>query len=81
MTRRQFPIRPCFAITSNKYQAQTLDKVDIADCHFFSHGQNYVAQSRVGNDASILIKTLVVAKEERVNIYTKNVVYPEVLVN
>ena len=27
MTRRQFPIRPCFAITSNKAEGQTLDKV------------------------------------------------------
>ena len=80
MTRRQFPIRPCFAITSNKAQGQTLDKVGLyIDSHFFSHGQYYVAQSRVGNDASL--KILVVAKEERGNIYTNNVVYPEVLVN
>ena len=66
MTRRQFPIRPCFAITSNKAQGQALDKVGIyIDSHLFSHGQYYVAQSRVGNDASL--KILVVAKEERGN--------------
>ena len=29
MTRRQLSIRPCFAITSNKAQGQTLDKVGI----------------------------------------------------
>ena len=40
MTWMQFPIRPCFAITSNKAQGQTLDKVGIyIDSHFFSHGQ------------------------------------------
>ena len=40
MTRRLFPIRPCFAIPFNKAQGQTLDKVGIyVDSHFFSHGQ------------------------------------------
>ena len=44
MTRRQFPIRPCFAITSNKAEGQTLDKVSIyiyiyINSHFFSHSQ------------------------------------------
>ena len=66
MTWKQFPILPCFAITSNKAQGQTLDKVGThIDSHFFSQGQYYVSQSRVGNDASL--KILVVAKEERGN--------------
>ena len=29
LTRKQFPIRPCFAITSNKVQGQTLSRVGI----------------------------------------------------
>ena len=78
MTRRQFPIRPCFAITSNKSQGQTLSRVGVyLDSHFFSHGQYYVAPSRVGNDSSL--KVLVVGKEAAGKIYTDNVVYPEVL--
>ena len=36
MTRRQFPLRPCFAITSNKAQGQTLKKLgSFWTGHFF----------------------------------------------
>ena len=44
MTRRQFPVRLAFGITSNKSQGQTLKKVGIhLRSNFFSHGQFYVA--------------------------------------
>lgn len=46
--RRQFPIRVCFAMTINKSQGQTLDRVGLylrTPC--FTHGQLYVAFSRV----------------------------------
>eukprot|EP00798_Chlamydomonas_sp_ICE-L_P007849 gene7849-1055_t len=46
-TRRQFPIRPAFAMTINKSQGQTFKKIGIyltAPC--FTHGQLYVAMSR-----------------------------------
>ncbi len=48
LTRRQFPLRLAYAMTYNKSQSQKLSKVllDITSppC---SHGQLYVAQSRV----------------------------------
>ena len=53
-TRKQFPIRVCFAITSNKSQGQTLDRVGIYLKHqFFSHGQLYVALSRCRSSEAI----------------------------
>ena len=48
LRRRQFPIRPCFAMTINKAQGQTLRFVGLhLPQHVFSHGQLYVALSRV----------------------------------
>jgi ATP-dependent DNA helicase PIF1 len=29
LTRKQFPVRPCFGITSNKSQGQTLERVGL----------------------------------------------------
>ena len=48
LERKQFPVRLCFAVTSNKSQGQTLKYVGIyLNQDFFSHGQLYVAMSRV----------------------------------
>ena len=70
--RLEFPIKACFAMTINKAQGQSLKVagVDLRnDC--FSHGQLYVACSRVSSPDS-----LVVLQPEG---QTKNVVYKEVL--
>jgi ATP-dependent DNA helicase PIF1 len=45
--RHQFPIRPAFAMTINKSQGQTFERVGIyLSSTVFSHGQLYVAFSR-----------------------------------
>ena len=67
--RKQFPVRPAFAITSNKAQGQTLSHVGIyLKQGFYSHGQLYVAMSRVGSNDSLKIYS-------DHGVYTSNVVY------
>lgn len=47
--RLQFPIRPAFALTIDKSQGQTLEKLGLfLTSPVFSHGQLYTALSRVG---------------------------------
>ena len=78
-TRLQFPIKPAFGITSNKSQGQTLKRVGLyLDHPFFSHGQLYVAFSRVGawEDLQVLVEN---AGRTTDGIYTNNVVYTEAL--
>lgn len=70
--RIQFPLKVCFAMTINKSQGQSLKMAGIdltEDC--FSHGQFYVACSRVSSARSLVI----LAPEGN----TTNVVYKEVL--
>ena len=48
LQRIQFPIIPAFAMTINKSQGQTFQKIGIfLDRPVFTHGQLYVAGSRV----------------------------------
>jgi ATP-dependent DNA helicase PIF1 len=70
--RIQFPLKLCFAMTINKSQGQSLKLAGIdlrEDC--FSHGQFYVACSRVSSANSLVI----LAPKGN----TANVVYKEVL--
>ncbi|KAI5150384.1 ATP-dependent DNA helicase PIF1 [Enteropsectra breve] len=72
--RLQFPIRLAFAVTINKAQGQSLEICGLdLETECFSHGQLYVACSRVGKPASLYIY----AKDGK----TKNIVYPQVLKN
>jgi hypothetical protein len=48
--RRQFPITPAYCLSVHKSQGQTLQVIGmVGDSDAFSHGQLYVAMSRVGS--------------------------------
>uniref|UniRef100_A0AAF5DM37 ATP-dependent DNA helicase n=1 Tax=Strongyloides stercoralis TaxID=6248 RepID=A0AAF5DM37_STRER len=71
LERRQFPITLAFAITINKSQEQSFNKVGIyVDKLLFSHGQLYVALSRCKKKEGIKIQS---------NSVIKNVVWKEIL--
>ena len=70
--RLQFPVRLAFAMTINKAQGQSLQVCGLElqnPC--FSHGQLYVACSRVGKPSDLFVN----APEGK----TKNIVYPQAL--
>ena len=76
--RTQFPLRLAFAMTINKAQGQTLNYVGLClKESVFTHGQLYVALSRVTDDANL--RMIVPDTEEaRHQGKIKNVVYSEV---
>ena len=76
MKRIQFPIRPAFAMTISKSQGQTLEYVGLwLNEPLFTHGQLYVALSRVSSRKNIKISI-----PHNQNKTTRNVVYKNVLI-
>ena len=88
-SRMQFPIRLAYAMTINKSQGQTLDKVFggteqqriqvglILRTAAFTHGQVYVALSRVAEYDSILVYDA--ESSSRSHARVKNVVFNDAL--
>ena len=78
LNRRQFPVQVCFGMTINKSQGQTLSQVGLyLEKPVFSHGQLYVAVSRVKSKKGL--KVLCCDCDGLYTNKTTNVVYKEVL--
>jgi ATP-dependent DNA helicase PIF1 len=78
--RRQFPVRPAFAMTINKAQGQTLNEVGLyLPQPVFGHGQLYVALSRCTRAAGVTVAIEDGKIEGEEGAFTRNVVYKDVL--
>jgi hypothetical protein len=75
--RRQFPIRICYAMTINKSQGQTLAAVGLyLKTPVFTHGQFYVAVSRVTSKEAL--KILIENEDGTCGSETRNIVFSEI---
>ncbi|XP_027076324.1 uncharacterized protein [Coffea arabica] len=81
--RTQFPVKLCFAMTINKSQGQTLDRVGIYLREpVFSHGQLYVALSRAKMSSAVRVLIMpptFFATKTVPESRTRNVVYRDIL--
>ena len=85
LRRQQFPLIPAYAMTINKSQGQTIDRVGIYLSDVcFSHGQLYVAMSRCRSkqNITVFIKDAGLRQgrllPDKTRVFTRNVVFREV---
>ena len=77
LRRRQFPVRLAFAMTINKAQGQTLQRVGLfLPSHAFLHGQLYVVLLGVGSAQQATV--LAVGDMQDQAVFTRNVVLKDV---
>ena len=77
--RTQFPIKLAFALTVNKSQGQTIKKVGFyINYPLFTHGQLYVALSRVTNREFIKIMIGPRKYKNKFGFFINNVVFKSV---
>lgn len=84
--RTQFPLIPAFAMTINKSQGQTFERVGLLLRRpVFTHGQMYVAASRVRSFDGLRIYVSDTSDQGHLHsdddsrVFTKNIVYREVI--
>ena len=80
IARTQFPVRLAYAMTFNKAQGQTLNRVlvDLTSGGAFSHGHLYVAMSRVrhGDNLAVFVDK---EDEKSLRLHTAHIVHHELL--
>ena len=76
--RRQFPVQLAYSMTIHKSQGQSFERMGIyIETPLFTHGQLYVALSRVGKAGGIFMH--IVNKDQNKITFTDNVIYHSAL--